>query len=259
MGRPKLVVGNWKMNGNAAQTAALLGTLVTRLSPNASSGDSSKLNNSLQIAVCPAFPYLGLAASSLASSSIVWGAQNCAQTNAGAFTGEVSAAMLADLKCALVLLGHSERRALFGDTDAVVAQKISRVLEAGLKPIVCVGETLAERESGQFEAVIAKQVASALAVLPKTANSFVIAYEPVWAIGTGKTASPEQAQEVHALIRKQLAAAGFPAQEIAILYGGSVKASNAATLFVQPDIDGGLIGGAALVAEEFVAICSALQ
>jgi triosephosphate isomerase (TIM) len=255
MGRPKLVVGNWKMNGDAAQAEALLSSLVGPLSEII----KARNGTNLQFAVCPAFPYLGLAASHLASSAVNWGAQNCAQTAAGAFTGEISAAMLADLNCTFVIVGHSERRALFGDTDAVVASKINRSLEVGLMPIVCVGETLVEREAGLFAEVIGTQLKSALAVLPKETNRFVIAYEPVWAIGTGKTASPEQAQEVHALIRSQLMAAGFPAQEIAILYGGSVKGSNAASLFSQPDIDGGLIGGAALITEEFIAICNALQ
>lgn len=265
MGRPKLVVGNWKMNGDTAQAEALLSLLIQPIAEASKAaitkgalfngGSASKL----QVAVCPAHPYLGLVGAQLASSSILLGAQNCAQTIGGAFTGETSAAMLADLKCTFVILGHSERRALFGDVDSVVALKIARCLEAGLKPIVCVGETLAEREAGQFAQVISAQLNAALAVLPREANRFVVAYEPVWAIGTGKTASPEQAQEVHALIRSQLSSAGFPAQEIAILYGGSVKGSNAASLFSQPDIDGGLIGGAALIAEEFIAICSALQ
>jgi triosephosphate isomerase (TIM) len=255
MGRPKLVVGNWKMNGSAAQAEALLSALIGPLEAI----EKTKKAANVQVAVCPSHPYLGLVAARLQSSSIALGAQNCAQSSNGAFTGETSATMLADLKCSFVILGHSERRALFGDTDPVIALKIARSLEAGLKPIVCVGETLVEREAGQLTQVISAQLSAALAVLPKEANRFVVAYEPVWAIGTGKTASPEQAQEVHALIRSQLLAAGFPAQDIAILYGGSVKGNNAASLFSQPDIDGGLIGGAALVAEEFIAICSALQ
>jgi triosephosphate isomerase (TIM) len=260
MGRPKLVVGNWKMNGDTAQAEALLSLLIQPIAAMSKAVSSNKSNlGDFQVAVCPAHPYLGLVGAQLASSTIALGAQNCAQTSGGAFTGETSAAMLANLKCTFVIVGHSERRALFGDTDSVIALKIARCLEAGLKPIVCVGETLAEREAGQFAQVIGSQLNAALAVLPKEVNRFVVAYEPVWAIGTGKTASPEQAQEVHALIRSQLSAAGFPAQEIAILYGGSVKGSNAASLFSQTDIDGGLIGGAALVAEEFIAICSALQ
>ncbi len=252
MGRPRLVVGNWKMNGDSAQAEALLSSFIAPIET------VLRANTGISVAVCPSFPYLGLVARILASSKITWGAQNCAPAASGAYTGEVSATMLADLKCQFVILGHSERRALFGDTNSVVALKITQVLNAGLTPIVCIGETLAERESGQVTAVISDQLKAALAVLPKS-GKFVVAYEPVWAIGTGKTASPEQAQEVHALIRRQLTEAGFPAQEIAILYGGSVKASNAASLFSQTDIDGGLIGGAALVAEEFIAICSALQ
>jgi triosephosphate isomerase (TIM) len=255
MGRPKLVVGNWKMNGSAAQAEDLLSSLIGPLA----AVQNAKQTANVQVAVCPSHPYLALVGTRLESSTIALGAQNCAQSANGAFTGETSAAMLADLKCSFVILGHSERRALFGDTDSVIALKIARCLEANLKPIVCVGETLAEREAGMFSQVISTQLSAALTVLPKEVNRFVVAYEPVWAIGTGKTASPEQAQEVHALIRSQLSAAGFPAQDIAILYGGSVKASNAASLFSQPDIDGGLIGGAALVAEEFIAICSALQ
>jgi triosephosphate isomerase (TIM) len=215
---------------------------------------------SVQLAVCPPFPYIGLAAARLSGCGIRWGAQNVCANGNGAFTGEVSAAMLKDMACTYVIVGHSERRAMYGETNAVVAAKIDQVLSAGLTPIVCVGETLAEREADRVKEVISTQVLAALAVLPRNVGadpSFVLAYEPVWAIGTGKTASPEQAQEVHALIRGLLDQAGHAAQKVQILYGGSVKAANAPALFAMPDIDGGLIGGSALSSDEFLGIGAA--
>lgn len=244
--RKKLVAGNWKMNGSLADNAALL----TALKPALAGIDA---------VVCVPFPYLSQAQAALAGSSIAWGAQNLSEQSKGAFTGEVSAAMLLEFGCTYVIVGHSERRSLYGESDALVASKYKAAQAAGLTPILCVGESLDERESGVTEAVVARQLdavieAAGVASLTKA----IVAYEPVWAIGTGKTASPEQAQAVHAFIRGKIAAldAGV-ADQLVIQYGGSVKASNAAELMAQPDIDGGLIGGASLVADEFVAICRA--
>jgi triosephosphate isomerase (TIM) len=251
-----LVVGNWKMNGDVGMAESLLAKLAQSVSLSKGHSGGNSGGNSVQVAVCPPFPYLGLAAARLAGSSIAWGAQTVAAQSNGAFTGEVSASMLADLRCSYVLIGHSERRQFFGETDTVVALKTSQAVAAGLIPIICVGETLADREANRFASFISVQVAAALAVL-KPGVPFVIAYEPIWAIGTGKTATAAQAQEVHALIRAQLARTGYESQAIPILYGGSVKPANAADIFSQPDIDGGLIGGAALVADDFIAICHA--
>ena len=249
--RVKLVAGNWKMNGDLASNQALLRTLIPAISPL----------SGVKCAVCPPFPYLAQAQQSLRSSNIAWGAQDLCQFENGAYTGAVSGAMLADFGCSYVIVGHSERRTLFGETDELVAQKFERTQQAGLLPILCVGETLAERESGATEAVVGRQLdavttRSGVGAFAKT----VVAYEPVWAIGTGKTATPEQAQAVHAFIRERVAArdAGIAA-ELTILYGGSVKASNAEQLFRMPDIDGGLIGGASLNAAEFIAICRCAQ
>lgn len=244
--RKKLVAGNWKMHGSLAENAALLAAIKPALAGT-------------EAAVCVPFPYLAQVQAALTGSSIAWGAQNLSEHPKGAFTGEVSAAMLLDFGCSYVIVGHSERRALYGESDALVAGKYMAAQAAGLVPILCVGESLEQRESGVTEAVVARQLdavigAAGVASLAKA----VIAYEPVWAIGTGKTASPEQAQAVHAFIRGKIAAldAGVAGQ-LRIQYGGSVKASNAAELMVQPDIDGGLIGGASLAADEFVAICRA--
>jgi triosephosphate isomerase len=244
--REKLVAGNWKMHGSLAENAALLAAIKSAL-------------DGIEAVVCVPFPYLAQAQAALAGSSIAWGAQNLSEHAKGAFTGEVSAAMLRDFGCSYVLVGHSERRSLYGESDEWVASKYIAAQAAGLIPILCVGESLEERESGATETVVARQLdavikAAGVGSLAKA----VIAYEPVWAIGTGKTASPEQAQAVHAFIRGKIAAldAGVAAQLI-IQYGGSVKAANAAELMVQPDIDGGLIGGASLVADEFIAICRA--
>lgn len=212
-----------------------------------------------EVAVCPPYPYLGQAQSLLSGSSLVWGAQSVSEHPSGAFTGEVAASMLLEFGCRYVLVGHSERRAMYGETDAVVAAKFDAARTAGLVPVLCVGETLAEREAGLTGAVVARQLSAVLDCSGVAAMaSAVVAYEPVWAIGTGVTASPAQAQEVHAAIRAQIAAQDRQvANGLRILYGGSVKPQNAVELFGQLDIDGGLIGGAALVADDFLAICLA--
>ena len=247
--RVKLVVGNWKMNGSLASNQALLAAFVPALKP---------LDHA-QYAVCAPFPYLAQVRELLRGSSVAWGAQNVSQHDSGAYTGEVSASMLTEFGCRYVIVGHSERRSLFGDTNEAVALKFAAALKTGLIPILCVGETLAEREAGVTESTVAAQLD---AVVERSgAESLaraVLAYEPVWAIGTGRTATPEQAQAVHAYLRAHVAKrnAGVAAG-LAMLYGGSVKASNAAQLFAMPDIDGGLIGGASLVADEFTAICAA--
>ena len=246
--RKPMVVGNWKMNGTRAGNAQLLAGL-------RSSIDAGLLER-VDVGVCPAFPHIPQALDALAGLGVLVGGQDVAAYTDGAYTGEVSAAMLADLGCSCVLVGHSERRTLMGESDELVVAKAGLALAAGLRVIVCVGETLEERETGRTEQVIARQV-SALSRL-SGADSVVVAYEPVWAIGTGRTATPEQAQTVHAFIRSCLRGAGFrDADAVRILYGGSVKPANAASLFAMPDIDGGLIGGAALVADDFAAICRA--
>ena len=247
--RQKLVAGNWKMNGGLATNLQLLKDVVS---------GAADLRG-VSVAVCVPFPYLAQAQSVLAGTPVVWGAQNLSEKAQGAFTGEVSASMLQDFSCRYVLVGHSERRALYGESSAVVAEKFAAALAAGLYPVLCVGETLAERESGSTVQVVSAQMAAVLdrVGIAAFANA-VVAYEPVWAIGTGKTATSEQAQEVHAAIRAQLAAADAKVAEgVQILYGGSVKPSNAEELFGMPDIDGGLIGGASLVAADFLAICRA--
>ncbi len=210
-------------------------------------------------AVCVPAPYLAQTQSLLTGSAIAWGAQNLSAHKAGAYTGEVSASMLLDFACRYVIVGHSERRALYGETDQVVAAKFAAARDAGLTPILCVGEALTERESGMAEQVIARQLDAVLAVAGIAGFArAIVAYEPVWAIGTGKTATPEQAQAVHAFIRHKLAMVDEGiASRLIIQYGGSVKAANAAELFAQPDIDGGLIGGASLMADEFISICKA--
>ena len=246
--RVKLVLGNWKVNGDV-ETAE---TLLARVR------DGAAGVRGVEVGVCPPYPYLGLAAARLSGSNVRWGAQDVSAFGDGAFTGEVSARMLADLGCTWTLVGHSERRTLFGDTDAEVARKTGRALAAGVVPVVCVGETLAERESGATEAVLARQVDSVCEVLREAGDRCVLAYEPVWAIGTGLTATPQQAQAAHAFVRARLVAGGVAsAPNLRLLYGGSVKPSNAAELFAQPDVDGGLIGGASLVAADFLAILRA--
>jgi triosephosphate isomerase len=240
-----LVVGNWKMHGHHAANEALLEALRT----------AGPLP--CEVAVCPPLPYLAQAAERLARSAISWGAQDCSAHEQGAYTGEVSAAMLADFDCRFAIVGHSERRALHHESDQLVADKAQAALAKGIAPIVCVGETLAQREAGETEAVVKRQLSAVIHTLGHCVGEMVVAYEPVWAIGTGRTATPEQAQAVHALLRAQLHAATPRAGQMKLLYGGSVKPDNAASLFGQPDIDGGLIGGASLKAADFLAICRA--
>ncbi|HEX4331990.1 MAG TPA: triose-phosphate isomerase [Usitatibacter sp.] len=243
--RSRLVAGNWKLNGTLAANEALLKALLREIPRNGKAG----------CAVCVPYPYLAQARDLLRESGIAWGAQDCSRYEKGAYTGDVSAAMAAEFGARYAIVGHSERRTLFGDTDAIVVEKFSAARRAGLTPIFCVGETLQEREGNATEAVLARQLD---ALLAKGAGEFagaVVAYEPVWAIGTGRTATSAQAQEAHEFIRRRVAAKDAKvAADVPILYGGSVKAANAAELFAMPDVDGGLVGGASLVAEEFVAI-----
>ncbi len=257
--RRPIVIGNWKMNGDVSSNEALLGALRAQL-------DRSVLDR-VEVGVCPPFPYVSQAATWLGDTGATWGAQDVARTGNGAFTGEVSGAMLKDLRCTWVLVGHSERRQLFGETDADVAAKAAVAIAQGVRPVICVGETLDERQSNVTERVLGTQLEAVAPVLAGVDPSrYVIAYEPVWAIGTGLTATPAQAQAAHAFLRQTLAqglaAAGAAEGQVAaaavrILYGGSVKAGNALELFEQEDVDGGLIGGASLVADDFVAICKA--
>lgn len=248
MRRP-FVAGNWKMNGSSASNKALLDGLKQGLS----------VIKATEVAVCPPFVYLREVGEQLKGTGVALGAQNLSEQTAGAFTGEISGAMLNDFGCRYVIVGHSERRAIYGESDALVARKFAAARKAGLIPILCVGELLEEREAGTTEQVIARQLDAVLALEGIAALAqAVVAYEPVWAIGTGKTASPAQAQEVHAFIRSKLAAQDATiAAGLRILYGGSVKGSNAVELFGMADIDGGLIGGAALQADDFLAICQA--
>lgn len=249
--RRKLVIGNWKMYGRLASNRALLEAILA----------GGRGLRGADYAVCVPYPYLAQAQSLLQGSNVAWGAQDISQYEQGAFTGAVAPGMLADFGCSYVLVGHSERRGLFNESNEVVSAKFDAALKAGMKPVLCVGETLAERESGVTEQVVATQLDAVLDRGGAQALSkAVVAYEPVWAIGTGKTAAPSQAQTVHAFIRERVAQHDSQvAQSLCILYGGSVKASNAAELFAMPDIDGGLIGGASLVADEFLAICRAAQ
>jgi triosephosphate isomerase len=249
--RARLVAGNWKMHGSRQANAGLLDALVAGLGKGGA--------QAARCAVCVPFPYLEQVAARLAGSSIAWGAQNLSEHAAGAYTGEVSGAMLAEFGCRYVIVGHSERRQLFGESDARVAAKFAAARANGLTPILCIGETLEAREAGRTEAVVAAQLDAIVATAGAEAmRNAVLAYEPVWAIGTGRTASAEQAQEVHAFLRGRLAQRDASvAQALPILYGGSVKAANAAAIFAMPDVDGGLIGGASLVAEEFLAIVAA--
>jgi triosephosphate isomerase (TIM) len=245
--RRLMVAGNWKMNASLSMLNSLLGEL------------AAISVNDRDVLVCPPFPYLVSAAAVLGNSGVMLGAQDCAATASGAYTGEVSASMLADVGCRYVILGHSERRALFGESNVLVLEKIRQALSAGVDVIFCVGESLQERHAGREECVVGEQMALLLSDLTDADwQRIVIAYEPVWAIGTGETASPDQAQAMHAFIRAQLSArAVWLGAETRILYGGSVKADNAAELFAQPDIDGGLVGGASLDAAQFTAICMA--
>jgi len=247
--RQKLVAGNWKLNGSKASIESLMGGILAGL---------EGMDN-VAVAVCPPYVYIPMTQTLVAGSRIGLGSQDIADQDAGAFTGEVSGAMLKEFGCDYAIVGHSERRAIYGEQDADTARKFAAARKYGLKPILCVGETLEEREAGITEAVVARQLDAVIALEGVEAlTDGVIAYEPVWAIGTGKTASPQQAQDVHAFIRGKLATLNAAvAAKVQILYGGSVKGANAAELFAMPDIDGGLIGGAALDAQEFLAICKA--
>ncbi|MGB7739068.1 MAG: triose-phosphate isomerase [Steroidobacteraceae bacterium] len=246
--RQPLVAGNWKMHGSRAENASLVSGLLDLLQPG----------KRAEILLCPPFPYLMETGRLLKDSGVALGAQSVCAESQGAFTGEVSAAMLKDVGCHYVLVGHSERRQLFGESNALVARKFVAAQGQGLVPVLCVGETLDEREGDQTTNVVSRQLEAVLAVTGVQALAkAVIAYEPVWAIGTGRTASPEQAQEVHAMIRAKVAERdGTIGGSVRILYGGSVKASNARELFAMPDIDGGLVGGASLKADEFARICA---
>jgi triosephosphate isomerase len=246
--RRLLVAGNWKMNGSTAM-AVELAAAVAEAAPAG-----------IDVLLCPPAPYLARVGAALAGTPVVLGGQDCSEHEAGAYTGEVAAAMLRDCGCSHVLVGHSERRQFFGDSDARVAAKVIRAQADGLVAVLCVGETLDERRAGRTEEAVGRQLDAVLALpgLGEVLDHLVVAYEPVWAIGTGETATPEQAQTVHAWIRARIAARDpARAASLRILYGGSVKPDNAAELFAMADIDGGLIGGAALKAESFLAICSA--
>ncbi len=247
--RQPLVAGNWKMHGSRTENATLVRSLLDQLQPESGT----------EVLLCPPFVYLPDVGRLLTDSDVALGGQSLCDEPQGAFTGEVSAAMLKDVGCRYVLVGHSERRQLYGEDDALVARKFVSAQSQGLVPVLCVGETLEEREGERTAEVVARQLDAVLAVSGAVAlASAVIAYEPVWAIGTGRTASPEQAQDVHAMIRARVAALDATiGGSVRILYGGSVKASNAQELFAMPDIDGGLVGGASLKADEFARICAA--
>jgi triosephosphate isomerase len=242
MKRTRLVAGNWKMNGSRESNRALLEAVVAGIAGLAG----------VDCTVCVPYPYLGEVAAQLRGTALSWGAQNVSEHARGAYTGEVSASMLVEFGCRHVIVGHSERRQLYGETDGVVAAKFAAALDAKLTPILCVGETLEERDAGRTEKVVARQLDEVLTTTGIEAFSgAAVAYEPVWAIGTGRTATPEQAQAVHGFIRKRIF------QGTPILYGGSVKPDNAAAIFAMPDVDGGLIGGASLAARDFLAIAGA--
>jgi triosephosphate isomerase len=246
MTKKQLIAGNWKMNGSLAENDALVRALLAGMG-----------GASCQVAVCVPAPYLAQVQMLRSGSALELGAQDVSQHGQGAYTGEVSAAMLKEFGVRYAIVGHSERRQYHGETDALVAEKAKAALAAGITPIVCVGETLGERETGKTEDVVKRQMAAVIHANGHCISEIVVAYEPVWAIGTGKTATPEQAQQVHALLRAQLKAASERADRIQILYGGSMNAANAAALLGQPDIDGGLVGGASLKAADFLQIIAA--
>ncbi len=247
--RKAIVAGNWKMNGNSESINELMGALV----------DNLQGLDAVETLVCPPAVYLAQVKSLIGDSAVKLGAQNVSQFESGAYTGENAPGMLADLGCQYVILGHSERRAIFAEQDADIAAKFAAAIEAGLAPILCVGETLEERESGNTMGVVGGQLKAVLdACGVESFAKAVIAYEPVWAIGTGKTATPEQAQEVHQAVRAIVAEySAEVGAGVRILYGGSVNAANAAELFANADVDGGLVGGASLKANDFIAICRA--
>ena len=246
--RRKFIAGNWKMNGSLAANAALVAAIKDGLP-----------HPHCNVAVCVPAPYFAQCQANLSGSAIAWGGQDISVHEAGAYTGEVSAAMLLDFGCTYVIIGHSERRAYHAESNEMVAQKTLRALGAGLTPIVCVGETLAERDAGETESVVGQQLDAVLSIIDaEDLAKIVVAYEPVWAIGTGKTATPQMAQDVHAMLRAKLAAKNpILAVDVQILYGGSMKPDNAKELLRMPDIDGGLIGGAALKASDFLEIIRA--
>jgi triosephosphate isomerase len=247
--RQPWVVGNWKMNGGRASNSELLAGISAGLQgPNAPS---------CRVAVCPPSIYLSDVSAALEGSRLQWGGQDVSAHEKGAYTGEISAGMLREFGCSLVIVGHSERRQYHAEDAHVVAAKADAALRQGLTPIVCVGETLAEHDAGLSFAVVQRQLAVVNLRLGERVGEVMLAYEPIWAIGTGRTATPEQAQSVHAVLRAQLSQATNQSQRVPILYGGSVKPENAAELFAQPDIDGGLIGGAALKSADFLAVCRA--
>jgi len=241
--KKKLIAGNWKMNGSLAANEQLLRAILAGLGQSA-----------CQVAVAVPSAYLAQCQALLAGTTIDLASQDVSAHEGGAFTGEISAAMLKDFAVRYAIVGHSERRQYHGESDDTVALKAQRALSSGITPIVCVGETLAEREAGKTDEVVKRQLAAVIHANGHCVSEIVVAYEPVWAIGTGKTASPEQAQQVHAVLRAQLKAASPSADRIKLLYGGSMNAANAASLLTQPDIDGGLIGGAALKAPDFLTI-----
>ncbi|MBE0486113.1 triose-phosphate isomerase [Marinobacter sp.] len=248
--RRRIVAGNWKMNGSKDLVQQLVGDIREQVA-----GFDERVKRALDVIIVPPALYVDSVVSQ-GGSELATGIQNVGQWQSGAYTGEVSSDMARDMGCQYVLVGHSERRQLFGESDDVVAQKIKCVLDSGLTAVLCVGETLEEREAGEAERVVAGQIQQGLAdVSAGQWSRVVVAYEPVWAIGTGKTATAEDAQAMHAEIRGVLEQMNAPSEDVSILYGGSVKADNAAALFAEPDIDGGLIGGASLKAEEFVSIC----
>jgi triosephosphate isomerase len=246
--KKKLIAGNWKMNGSAESNAALLQALL------AQSSDWNCL-----VAVCVPAIYLSQVQGVVEGTGIALGSQDVSAFESGAYTGEISAGMLKEFGTRYAIVGHSERRQYHGETDAIVATKATRALAAGITPIVCVGETLAEREAGRTEEVVKRQLAAVIHANGHCISEIVVAYEPVWAIGTGKTATPEMAQQVHAVLRAQLHAASEKADRVHILYGGSMNAANAQQLLAQPDIDGGLVGGAALKAADFLSIIAAAR
>jgi triosephosphate isomerase (TIM) len=246
--KKKLIAGNWKMNGNTASNEALVRALIGGM------GDAA-----CTVAVCVPAPYLAQVHMLRAGSRLDLGAQDVSEHAEGAYTGEVSAAMLKEFGVRYAIVGHSERRQYHAETDAIVADKTKAALAAGITPIVCVGETLAQREAGRTVDIVKRQMAAVIHTNGHCISEIVVAYEPVWAIGTGRTATPEQAQEVHAVLRTQLKAATEHVDRIHILYGGSMNAANAASLLAQPDIDGGLVGGASLKAADFLQIIAAAR
>ena len=246
MTKKKLIAGNWKMNGNLASNDALVRAIAKGM------GDAA-----CHVAVCVPAPYLAQVQMLRAGTQLELGAQDVSTHEQGAYTGEISASMLKEFGVRYAIVGHSERRQYHGEADATVAEKAKAALAAGITPIVCVGETLAEREAGKTEEVVKRQMAAVIHANGHCISEIVVAYEPVWAIGTGRTATPEQAQQVHALLRAQLKAATAQVERIHILYGGSMNAGNAAALLAQPDIDGGLVGGASLKAVDFLQIIAA--